>query len=223
MKKDYLVTIHGLSSAPRRLGFARWQIVAAAVTLVVGALVVAVSLVVVVRAQGRVHALSAVGDEQQRRLETIGKQAQSLDDELRRLQTQNQQIRRLLGVDRMPAAHARPAQHPEQTTMNGNATDRVAGRLTSLVTASQVTRADADHLRHIALRVLNIHRMQELLQARVIAAVPSIDPVEGASIASAFGWRIDPWPSFHAGVDLDANYGDEVRAAAAGTVVSAGW
>jgi murein DD-endopeptidase MepM/ murein hydrolase activator NlpD len=42
-------------------------------------------------------------------------------------------------------------------------------------------------------------------------------------IRSAFGWRIDPWPEFHRGVDLDVDYGDPVRAGAAGTVVEAGY
>ena len=49
-----------------------------------------------------------------------------------------------------------------------------------------------------------------------------MNPV-GGGIASAFGWRTNPWPEFHKGLDLEADYGTPVHATAAGTVVSAGW
>jgi murein DD-endopeptidase MepM/ murein hydrolase activator NlpD len=42
-------------------------------------------------------------------------------------------------------------------------------------------------------------------------------------IAASFGWRTNPWPEFHKGVDLEANYGTPVHATAAGTVASASW
>ncbi len=72
------------------------------------------------------------------------------------------------------------------------------------------------------MRVLNVRRLASIARERLIASIPSINPVGGA-IAAGFGWRTNPWPEFHKGVDLEANYGDVVRAAAAGTVVSAGW
>ncbi len=57
---------------------------------------------------------------------------------------------------------------------------------------------------------------------RALAAIPSLNPV-GGPIAAGFGYRTDPWPEFHKGVDLAADYGAQVRASAAGTVASAGW
>jgi murein DD-endopeptidase MepM/ murein hydrolase activator NlpD len=74
------------------------------------------------------------------------------------------------------------------------------------------------------LRVLNMRRLEDLARARVLAAIPSVNPAgAGVGIRSPFGWRVDPWPEFHQGVDLDADYGDPVRAAAAGTVVAAAY
>ena len=66
------------------------------------------------------------------------------------------------------------------------------------------------------MRVLNLRRLASLARERMIASIPSLNPV-GGGIAAAFGWRTNPWPEFHKGVDLEANYGDMVRAAAAGT------
>ena len=46
-----------------------------------------------------------------------------------------------------------------------------------------------------------------------------VSPV-GGHLTSRFGWR---WGRAHKGVDIGATYGAPVRAAGAGTVVSAGW
>jgi murein DD-endopeptidase MepM/ murein hydrolase activator NlpD len=72
------------------------------------------------------------------------------------------------------------------------------------------------------MRVLNLRRLASLTRDRLIAAIPSLAPVDG-SLVAGFGYRTSPWPEFHKGVDLAAEYGSQVRAAAAGTVVSAGW
>jgi murein DD-endopeptidase MepM/ murein hydrolase activator NlpD len=53
---------------------------------------------------------------------------------------------------------------------------------------------------------------------------PEVAPV-AAPVTSAFGWRRDPTngaAAFHPGVDIGVAYGQDVRAAASGTVVFAG-
>jgi murein DD-endopeptidase MepM/ murein hydrolase activator NlpD len=57
----------------------------------------------------------------------------------------------------------------------------------------------------------------------MLAAIPSLVPAGSGGIASGFGWRSSPWPEFHKGVDLEADYGETVRASANGTVAFAGW
>lgn len=84
-------------------------------------------------------------------------------------------------------------------------------------------RGEDDRLRQLALRVLNMRQLEEISRARLVAAIPSINPAYAAEIASPYGWRLSPWPEFHKGVDLSADYGNPVRASAAGTVVAAGW
>ncbi|MBV8491696.1 MAG: M23 family metallopeptidase, partial [Candidatus Eremiobacteraeota bacterium] len=53
--------------------------------------------------------------------------------------------------------------------------------------------------------------------------IPSIDPVDGAEVVSCFCYRSYPDAEFHEGVDLGADYGETVRASAAGTVVANGY
>jgi murein DD-endopeptidase MepM/ murein hydrolase activator NlpD len=54
--------------------------------------------------------------------------------------------------------------------------------------------------------------------------IPSLWPVKGR-ITAYFGERLDPFSgegAFHTGIDIASHYGDEVRAAAEGTVIFAG-
>ncbi|HUF82130.1 MAG TPA: M23 family metallopeptidase [Burkholderiales bacterium] len=52
--------------------------------------------------------------------------------------------------------------------------------------------------------------------------IPTILPVEGGWYSSNFGWRIDPFTgqrAFHEGIDVMAEHGTAIRAAAGGVVV----
>jgi murein DD-endopeptidase MepM/ murein hydrolase activator NlpD len=207
-----------------RIEFARWHVAAALAGLLVIVAVLAGSYTLRMHwAADNVRRLQAASVEQADELGKIDRRAQALGAELQRIQHQNQQIRRLVGVDRgaqKPQAAPRAEQHAATNALHPA---DVAARLSRLETASRRLSSDEARLRSLALRVLNVRRIQELAQAQLVASIPSINPVPGTPIASAFGWRSDPWPSFHQGVDLDANYGDTVLASAAGTVVSATW
>jgi murein DD-endopeptidase MepM/ murein hydrolase activator NlpD len=153
----------------------------------------------------------------------MSRQEQALGDQLQHLRAQNQQIRRLMGADESPAKTPQSPAPPQRQSARPADFHAVADRLRLLQADSEHARGDEDRLRRLAMRVLNVRHLEDLARAQLIAAIPSINPVPGTAIASSFGWRADPWMSFHEGVDLDANYGDSVLASAAGTVAFAGW
>ncbi len=177
-------------------------------------------------AEGRVNELRSLTVDQQSRLRTIDSQAAQLDEELRALQKQNAEIRKMIGErggDSVPAV-SEPAKDGGPTSMRTDDFDVVAARVERLRDDSNRMRRDSDRIRASALHVLNMARLEDLARARVLAAIPSINPAGvGVGIRSGFGWRVNPWPEFHAGVDLAADYGQDVRAAAAGTVVEAAY
>jgi murein DD-endopeptidase MepM/ murein hydrolase activator NlpD len=170
-------------------------------------------------ADANVHALQELTAQQQAQLKAIDTQADGLASQLRAVQHENTEIRRLIGADH-DKQHAQVAPHRGVRPAEGFA--QVQARLGRLAHESAATKADAQRLQRLAMRVLNMRRLALLARERLIAAIPSLSPVDGAVVAG-FGYRTSPWPEFHKGVDLAADYGAQVRAAAAGTVVSAGW
>jgi len=172
-------------------------------------------------AETNVRALQTLTAEQQTKLQTIDKQADALATQLRTVQKENAEIKRLIGADRGGRKQHAFAAAPSAPTVSADFT-AVQTRLRELARASAATRDDAQHLQRVAMRVLNLRRMASIAHERMLAAIPSLNPV-GGGIAAAFGWRTNPWPEFHKGLDLEANYGTPVHATAAGTVASAGW
>ena len=71
------------------------------------------------------------------------------------------------------------------------------------------------------------HSLEQLAAARRKAVLMPVQaPVRGQGISSGYGYRLDPFlgeRAFHGGLDFNAPHGAEVRATAAGSVVSAGW
>jgi murein DD-endopeptidase MepM/ murein hydrolase activator NlpD len=169
----------------------------------------------VLRARAQVAALRGQAEQQRRAITSIDQQTEALRRELLKVQKQNQEIRQLIGA---PAPSPSP---PGRTSWRRSATlQTVAARVSALRAASASTLADAAEIRRMALHVLNLQHLRTLARARMIAAIPSIDPVDGAEIIGCYCYRTYPDAEFHEGVDLGADYGDTVRAAAAGVVAA---
>jgi murein DD-endopeptidase MepM/ murein hydrolase activator NlpD len=220
-KKTFLIKIIPPSGySVYRVAFTRRHLMIAGLALIAASLaLVGVHSWQLRNAESNVRALQALTSDQQSKLQTIDKQADELANQLKAVQRENAEIKRLIGADRAPRQHSfvAPADGARRADFGA-----VQERLRGLARASAATREDARRVQRVAMRVLNLRRLASLARERMIAAIPSLNPV-GGGIAAAFGWRTNPWPEFHKGVDLEANYGDTVRAAAAGTVASAGW
>ena len=177
-------------------------------------------------AEARDAQLRSMTQQQDAQLQKLGAQAAELGSELHALQHQNDEIKSMVGGG---PAHVTPARSPaprddRQSFRTGDDYAAVAARIEHLRADSSHVRREGALLRRVALRVLNVRRLEDIARARVLAAIPSINPAgNDVGIRSPYGWRVDPWPEFHQGVDLDVDYGHDVRAAAAGTVVAAGY
>jgi murein DD-endopeptidase MepM/ murein hydrolase activator NlpD len=158
------------------------------------------------RAHAQVAALQSVATQQRLKLMSIDKQTEAIRAQLQRVQRQNQEIQQLIGV-----------KPPVQKT------SAIRHSIDALASETAATAEQSNLLRRLTMRVLNLRHIQQLARARMIAAIPSIDPVAGAPVVGCFCYRTSPDTEFHPGVDLSADYGDVVRAAAAGTVASADW
>ncbi|HUA09752.1 MAG TPA: M23 family metallopeptidase [Candidatus Acidoferrales bacterium] len=179
------------------------------------------ALAEVVRARMEVAHLAAQAAVQQASLRQIDRQTENLRKQLQHVQKQNTEIRQLIGA---PASSA-PANKPAGKTswVRGQSLRAVAARVEVLSAEGQAISHESDSMRRLAMRVLNIHHLRDLARAQLIAAIPSIDPVDGAYIIGCYCYRTYPDVEFHPGVDLAANYGETVHATAAGVVVANGY
>jgi murein DD-endopeptidase MepM/ murein hydrolase activator NlpD len=172
-------------------------------------------------AEDDVRALQATTTAQSEKLRAIDLQAATLAGQLRDIQRQDNEIRHLLGVGAVPLTKVPPT-HAFAPNGGAPTVALVQARLARLVHASELRLSDSRGLDTLAHRVLNLRRLALLARQRMIAALPSLNP-DGGFITAGFGWRVNPWPEFHQGLDLAADYGTPVHAAADGVVVSAGW
>jgi murein DD-endopeptidase MepM/ murein hydrolase activator NlpD len=158
--------------------------------------------------------------QQSAALSQIDRQTSQLRNQLQSVQRQNQEIQQLIGVK----PHARVLQRTSlvRAPQSPDLAD-VRANLNQLSVASAATAQESDSIRTLTMRVLNMRHIEYLARARALAAIPSIDPVDGAAVVGCFCYRTYPDVEFHKGVDLGADTGQTVRASAAGTIASAGW
>jgi murein DD-endopeptidase MepM/ murein hydrolase activator NlpD len=205
-----------------RLHFRRRHIVGACLVLVVLAGLFVVHLYKLQGAAAAVARLQAERADQQRKLDDMERQTQVLQRATIDSARSIERIERTLGTPH--DVKAAPAGRLHAAIGQAEAEDdaAIARRLRTLERTSAQAQAQAHHLAGLAARVLNLRRLASIARARTLAAIPSLNPV-GGGINAAFGWRTNPFPEFHKGLDLAADYGTPVRASAAGTVASAGW
>lgn len=197
-------------------------VVAAIVACVIfGSLVLAAAQLV--RARSQVVYLQAQAASQQATLKQIDKQTDALRRELQHVQKQNVEIRQLIGAPAPTPAPVKPNLQKTSWVRGGPSLPAVQARVAALAAASSVTTQESETIKRLAMHVLNLRHLRDLARAQMVAAIPSIDPVDGAAIVGCYCYRTYPDTEFHQGVDLGADYGETVRAAAAGTVVATGY
>ncbi|HET9097080.1 MAG TPA: M23 family metallopeptidase, partial [Candidatus Baltobacteraceae bacterium] len=163
-------------------------------------------IVQVWRAHAQVAALQSVTAQQRTQLQAMNRKAALIRSQLQHVQRQNQEIQQLIGV----------APKTQKTA-------EIRHNLDGLAVQTAHAAQESNLLRRLTMHVLNVRHIEELARARALASIPSIDPVDGAQIVGCYCYRTEPDTEFHPGVDLAADYGEIVRAAAAGTVASADW
>ncbi|HTX57380.1 MAG TPA: M23 family metallopeptidase [Candidatus Acidoferrales bacterium] len=168
----------------------------------------------VLRARIEVSHLAVQAAAQAASLRQIDRQTETLRKQLLHVQRQNTEIRQLIGA---PA----PSQPVRKTSwVRGQSLRALAARVRVLSAEGAAISSESDATRRLAMRLLNMHHLANLARAQMLAAIPSIDPVDGAPIIGCYCYRTYPDVEFHPGVDLGADYGATVHAAAAGTVVA---
>lgn len=170
-------------------------------------------------AERKLSELQSQTATQAEQIRVMDREADHLAGQLRDLRHESAEIRRLLGV---PVPRPEPSHAALAGPVATVAAVAVAARLQHLSTDSQAAARDEQRLAALVARVVDLRRLERIAHERLIASLPSLNPVDG-EIAAGFGRRSSPWPEFHRGVDLTADYGDPVHAAADGTVVAAGW
>lgn len=202
---------------------------------------VGISLERLSSAEARVGTYDRVARAQHDRLLEMDRRAEDLTRELDRIQTKDAEIERLIaataGVNAEATSAARRAEIALRTpavpiTSARSASDRrgrietyalVRARMAALAAQTDRLRREDRHVRALAGRILRVRGLVASARLALTASVPSIEPIANAAITSPFGFRALPWPEFHHGVDLAADYGTPVRSSAAGVVVSAGF
>ena len=157
--------------------------------------------------------------EKEQQLRRLAVQVDTLQSRISTLANLELKIRTLAG--------ARPSAHPAFSGVGGSATDGVdpvdaaAKRHQDLAKylTSQIERLD----KVTAQRVDSVQSLLDILKAQrqILAVIPSIDPLDGGTITSGFGYRKSPFTGnreFHTGVDIADKLGSPVKATANGVV-----
>jgi murein DD-endopeptidase MepM/ murein hydrolase activator NlpD len=174
-------------------------------------------------AHEQVWQLQTTTAKQRDALTTIDKQTSAIRSQLQKVEKQNQEIQQLIGAKPAKTSDRHRRGQTLASRPNHGLVTLVSRRVASLSAASAKTIEESNVLRRLTMHVLNVRHLQSLTRAKLLASIPSIDPVDGAAVVGCYCYRTSPDVEFHPGVDLAADYGSTVHASAAGTVAGAGW
>ncbi len=205
-----------------------WRFVLSRRTIVVACTVLALlvmgsatfALVAAGMAHHEVAHLQSVTMHQRRAVTSIDRQTEELRATLERVERENRRIEAAIG---MPVHPSKTVRMEKKASRGASKVSLVRARLRELAVVAARAAALSQRSRARAVRVLNLGNITALAQAALVAHIPSIDPVVGAPIVGCFCYRTYPDVEFHEGVDLGADWGEPVRATAAGIVTAASY
>ena len=178
------------------------------------------ALVTAGMAHHEVSRLQVATQHQRRKVTSIDRQADRLRVTLERVERENRRIEAAIG---MPVHAVKPVRLVKKAPRGASKVSLVRERLREIAALAGRAASLSQRTRRQATRVLNLGNITALAQAAIVAHIPSIDPVAGAPIVGCFCYRTYPDVEFHEGVDLGADWGEPVRAAAAGVVTAASY
>ena len=178
------------------------------------------ALVTAGMAHHEVSRLQVATQHQRRKVTSIDRQADRLRVTLERVERENRRIEAAIG---MPVHAVKPIRLEKKAPRGASKVSLVRERLREIAALAGRAASLSQRTRRQATRVLNLGNITALAQAAIVAHIPSIDPVAGAPIVGCFCYRTYPDVEFHEGVDLGADWGEPVRAAAAGVVTAASY
>lgn len=171
----------------------------------------------------KISSLKETVSKRDQQLRYLSGRINELQSRLLTLASLEAKIRKLAG--------AKPSAHPSFSGIGGSETDAM-----DPVDTTAKDQEDLEKYLNSQINRLNkvasqgVGNMQGLLEAlkaerQILAVIPSIDPVDGGTITSGFGYRKSPFTGkreFHAGVDIADQWGSPVKATANGVVKYAG-
>jgi murein DD-endopeptidase MepM/ murein hydrolase activator NlpD len=145
-------------------------------------------------------------------------------DHMRQLQGQTKRTRANVIAETQTISDAAWKLRTTRDALAKHRTELASARVTKRQALDQATESEQEYLGEIAALEAASRRISAQLQATGshgsgVSASGLIWPVNGP-VTSPFGWR---WGRMHEGIDIGAGTGTPIAAAAAGTVVYAGW